>query len=204
MLLANQLLLISYLIVCEIIFYFEFPDIPEKSWRGWWKKQANKCKAFCFSSKRKNWIHAWKPKTFSNKSFDQKVKKYAHFQTVTTNAFPGIISNNNNFFRELLANNTTHFSRVYINQYWHFQRVPSKLINSKNFVHSSYHTILILSESYYQTILTCSELKSNSIYTFVQLLSNDSKHFFENLNGHLNRKKILKQKIPKQKGEKLA
>ena len=41
----------------------------------------------------KSWIHAWKPKTFNNKTFDQEIKKYSHFQTVTTNTFPEFISN---------------------------------------------------------------------------------------------------------------
>ena len=60
-----------------------------------------------------------------------------------------------------------------------------------------YHTLLEFSESYYQTILTYSELISNSIRTFTELLSNNSKQFFESLNRHLNKEKILKQKIPK-------
>ena len=71
----------------------------------------------------------------------KKIKKYAHFQTVTTNILPEFISNNTDLFRELLANNTTnfpdflslsnitdtfrellaknttHYFRVYINQY---------------------------------------------------------------------------------------
>ena len=104
---------------------------------------------------------------------------------------------NIDIFRELPANYTTHFSRVYIKQYWHFQSVPSKLNYSKNFFQSSYHTILTLSESYYRTILTCSELISNTIHTLTELFPNNSKHFFESLNWHLNRQKILKQKIPK-------
>ena len=84
------------------------------------------------------------------------------------------LSNNTDVFRELLANNTTHFSRVYIKQ-----------------------AILTFSESYYQTILTYSEDILKSVYTFTELLPNNSKHFFESLNGHSNRQKILKQKIPK-------
>ena len=48
---------------------------------------------------------------------------------------------------------------------------------------------MTLSESYCQTILTYSELISNSIHTFTELLPNNSKHFFESLNGHLNRQK---------------
>ena len=46
-----------------------------------------------------------------------------------------------------------------------------------------------LSESYCQTILTYSEFKLNNIHTFTELLPNNSKHFFESLNGHLNRQK---------------
>ena len=42
-------------------------------------------------------------------------------------------------------------------------------------------------------------LTSNSIYTFTELLPNNSRHFFESLNGHLNRQKILKQKFPRLK-----
>ena len=52
-----------------------------------------------------------------------------------------------------------------------------------------------LSESYYQRILTYWEVISNSIYTFTDLLPDNSKHFFEGLNGHLNRQKILQWKI---------
>ena len=48
---------------------------------------------------------------------------------------------------------------------------------------------MTLSESYYQTILTYSEPISNSIHTFRELLPNNSKHFFESLNGHLNKTK---------------
>ena len=88
------------------------------------------------------------------------------------------------------------YFRVYIKQYWHFQRrVPSKLNYSKSFFQSTYHTIMILSESYYQAILTYSELISNSIHTSTELLPNNSKHFFEILNGHLDIPKILKWKI---------
>ena len=88
-----------------------------------------------------------------------------------------------------LANNTTNLSRfhIIIKQYWCFQKVTGK----------QYHTLLEFSESYYQTILTYSELISNSIRTFTELLSNNSKQFFESLNRHLNKEKILKQKIPK-------
>ena len=45
-------------------------------------------------------------------------------------------------------------------------------------------------------MLTYLELISNSIHTFTELLPNTSKHFFESFSGHLNRKKILKEKIP--------
>ena len=57
--------------------------------------------------------------------------------------------------------------------------------------------MLTLSESYYQTILTYFELISNNIQTFTEFLPNSSKHFFESFSGHLNREKILKEKIPK-------
>ena len=114
-----------------------------------------------------------------------------------------------------MPNNTTHFSRAYIKQYQHFpsywqtilytfpkntdnfQRAYSKLNYSKNFLQSSYHTILTLSEIYYQAILTYLGLISNNIHTFTEVLPNSSKHFFETFNGHLNRQKILKDKIPK-------
>ena len=39
----------------------------------------------------------------------KKIKKYAHFQAVTTNILPEFTSNNTDLFRELLANNTTKF-----------------------------------------------------------------------------------------------
>ena len=48
---------------------------------------------------------------------------------------------------------------------------------------------MTFSKSYYQIILTYSELISNSILTFTELLPNNSKHFFESLNGHLNKTK---------------
>ena len=54
-------------------------------------------------------------------------------------------------------------------------------------------------KSYYQTILTYLELISSSIHTFAELLPNSNKHFFEGFNGHMNRKKILKEKIPNYK-----
>ena len=88
-------------------------------------------------------------------------------------------------FPELASKNTDIF------------RVPFKLNYSTNFLQSSYHTILIFSENNYQTILTYSELISNSIHTFIEFLANNSKHFFESFNEHLDRQKILKQKIPK-------
>ena len=59
--------------------------------------------------------------------------------------------------------------------------------------------ILTLSESCYQKILTYLEFISNSIYTFTKLLPYNTKYFFERLNGHLNRQKILKWEIPAQK-----
>ena len=46
---------------------------------------------------------------------------------------------------------------------------------------------MTLSESYCQTIWTYLEFISNSIHTFTELLPSNSKYFFENLNGHLNR-----------------
>ena len=46
------------------------------------------------------------------------------------------------------------------------------------------------SESYYQTVLTYSEVN-----TFTELLPNSSKHFVESFSVHLNRQKILKDKI---------
>ena len=42
------------------------------------------------------------------------MKKYSHFQTITTNNGTHVsdfISNNTDSFMELLPNNTTHFSR---------------------------------------------------------------------------------------------
>ena len=61
---------------------------------------------------------------------------------------------------------------------------------------------MTFSESYYQTISTYWELISNSIHTFTDLLPNNSKHFFESLNGHMNRQKILQWKILNYKWEK--
>ena len=112
------------------------------------------------------------------------------------NTFSEFISNITGTLRELLPNNTTHFSGVYIKQYLHFQRVPSKLNYRKKFFQSSHHMILTLLESYYQSILTYLELISHSTHTFTESLLNSSKHFFESFNGHLNRQKILKEKIP--------
>ena len=93
------------------------------------------------------------------KYLTKKIKKYSHFQIVTTNNIKHFFRFHINWqFRELLAtntinvfrfhiiikqcwhfqivtgNNTTHFSRVHIKQYWHFQRFT-------------------LSQSYYQTIV---------------------------------------------------
>ena len=158
-------------------------------------------------------ILAWKPKASSKKMFWQKIKKYPHFQTITTNNSKHFFwfhikqhwhfhwvtpkqycihfqtLNNADIFRELLVNNTTRLYQVYIKQYWHFQRGSSKLNYSKNVFQSTYHTTMALSESYYQTVLPYSELISNSIHTFTKLLpnNNNSEHFFERLNGHLNR-----------------
>ena len=123
-----------------------------------------------------------------------------YLQTILQ-TFPDFISLSNNIdiFRELLANNMRHFSSVYIKQYWHFQSVHSiaHLNYSKIFVQSSFDMILTLSESNYQTILTYSKLISNSIHTFAKLLSNNSKHFFESLNGHLNRSENSQAKVRK-------
>ena len=44
--------------------------------------------------------------------------------------------------------------------------------------------------------MTYLELISNSIHTFTELLPNSSKHFFKSFSRHVNRKKILKEKIP--------
>ena len=52
---------------------------------------------------------------------------------------------------------------------------------------------MTLSESFYQIILNYSELISSSIHTFTELLPNNGEHFFESLNGHLNRQKSLKK-----------
>ena len=49
----------------------------------------------------------------STKTFGQK-KKYAHYQTITTNNSKHVsdfMSNNTDTLMELLSNNTTHFSR---------------------------------------------------------------------------------------------
>ena len=56
--------------------------------------------------------------------------------------------------------------------------------------------MLTFSESDYKAILTYLELISNSINTFIELI-NSIKNFFESFNGHLNREKIRKEKIPK-------
>ena len=74
-------------------------------------------------------IHAWKPKAYSNETFDQKNKKVftlsdSYYQIV--NSFSGFISSNIDNFRELLPNDTTHFFRAHIKQYSHFQRVTTK------------------------------------------------------------------------------
>ena len=167
-----------------------------RTWTGnLWCPSANRQP---FRQKNKKYSQFQTINTSNSKHFFRfHIKQYWHFHWVTPKQYYTLFqtSNNTDIFRELLVNNTTHFSRVYIKQYWHFQRVPSKLNYSKNFFQSSYHTILTLSESYYQTILTYLELVSNSIHTFTELLPNNSKHFFESLNGHLNRQKILKRKI---------
>ena len=44
----------------------------------------------------------------------KKIKKYSHFQTITTNKskhVPDFITNKTDIFMELLPNNTTNFSR---------------------------------------------------------------------------------------------
>ena len=46
------------------------------------------------------------------KQLAKKIKKYSHFQTITTNNskhVPDFISNNTDSFMELLPNSTTHF-----------------------------------------------------------------------------------------------
>ena len=48
------------------------------------------------------------------KHLNKKIKKYSHFQTITTNNRKHVsdfISNNTDTFMELLPKNTTHFSR---------------------------------------------------------------------------------------------
>ena len=110
------------------------------------------------------------------KNLAKKIKKYSHFQTISTNNSKHFFrfhikqywnfhwvtpkqcytlfqtSNNTDIFRELLVNNTTHFSRVYIKQYWHFQRVPSKSNYRKIFFQSTYHTIMTF--SHFQRVTT--------------------------------------------------
>ena len=88
------------------------------------------------------------------KHLAKNIKKYSHFQIITTNNRKHVsdfIWGNTDTFMELLLNNTTHFSshqtiltvtgkqycRVYIKQYWYFQRVPSKL-NYNNNLFSEY------------------------------------------------------------------
>ena len=55
-------------------------------------------------------IHAWKSKAYSKKKkkkIIKKLKKYSHFQTITTN-------------------NSKQFFRFHIKQYWHFHGVAPK------------------------------------------------------------------------------
>ena len=101
-------------------------------------------------------IYAWKPKASSNKSFDQKIKKYSHFQTVTTN-------------------NSKHFLRFHTKKYWQFQEVTTKWYYTR--LQSSYQT-LTLSESYYPTrVNTFSDFITNITDTFRELLPNSTTHF---------------------------
>ena len=70
-------------------------------------------------------IHAWKPKAYSKKPFDQKIRKYSRFQTINTN-------NSKHFFRFHIMTLSLSYSRTIldtfpdIKQYWHFQIVTGK------------------------------------------------------------------------------
>ena len=125
--------------------------------------------------------------TFSESYWQTKLQTFSDFIS---------LSNNTDIFREVLTNNTTNFSRFYIiiKQYWHFQSYWQAILQT---FQSWGNTTLTLSKSYYQTILTYSELISNGIHNITELLPNNGKYFFESFHGHLNRQKILKEKIRK-------
>ena len=107
------------------------------------------------------------------KHFDKKIKKYSHFQIITSKnrkRVSDFISDNTDTFMELLLNNTTDFSShqtiltvtgkqyyiVYIKKYWHFQRVPSKLN----------YNINLFSENISHNNNTFAELLPNNIDLF--------------------------------------
>ena len=91
------------------------------------------------------------------KHLTKKTRKYSHFQTVT-------------------AKNSKHFFKFNIKQYWQFQGVTTEWYYT--LFHSSYQTILTLSECYYQTrVNTFWEFISNITDTFRELLSNNTTHF---------------------------
>ena len=100
------------------------------------------------------------------------IKQYWHFNRVTPKRYYTLFqtSNNTDISRELLVNNTTHFCKVYIKQYWHFQRVPSKLIYGRNFFQSTYQTIS--HNAQYHTIMALSESYYQAILTHWELISN--------------------------------
>ena len=168
-------------------------------------------------------IHAWKSKAYSKKKKKkknyQKIKEiftlsdnyYQQQQTIFQISYQTILALSWSCSQTILhtfpdIKQYWHFQRVtgkellhqfpeFIKQCWPFQRVSSKLNYSKNFFQSTYHTIMTLSRSYYQAILTYSELISNSQYShFHRVITKQNiKHFFESLNAHLNRQKILKR-----------
>ena len=63
------------------------------------------------------------------KHMAKKIKKYSHFEIITTN-------------------NRKHFFRFHIKQYWHFQRVTGKQYYA--LLQSLYQAILTFSESSFQ------------------------------------------------------
>ena len=97
------------------------------------------------------------------------------------------ISNNTNIFKKLLASSTAHISRASVKQYWHFERVTGKQYCKRFQISYHYKIILTFSKSYYQAVFTLSQ-------SYYQTILNT---FLRSLNGHSNRQKILKQKIPK-------
>ena len=52
-----------------------------------------------------------KTKTYSNKTFDQKIKKLRQLLPTIANTFKDFISNNIDHFREVIPNDTTPFFR---------------------------------------------------------------------------------------------